>query len=101
MDTARKAMARTVLFLVLIAITPAAYSQALKNSIQTPPAGALVEEFSFLLKDFRMDHQGQENNLNIAVSYRYVSNIFKADYPDFRSLAKDIEMLLASYPQRR
>ena len=47
MYTARKAMALTVLFLVLIVITPAAYSQALKNSIQTPPAGALVEEFSF------------------------------------------------------
>ena len=58
----------------------------------------LVEEFSFLIKDFRMDHQSQANNLNISVSYRYVSNISKADYPDFRWLAKDIETLLASYP---
>jgi hypothetical protein len=61
-------------------------------------AGSLVEEFSFLLKDFRMDHQGQANNLNISISYRYAANITKADYPDFRWLAKDVETLLSDYP---
>jgi hypothetical protein len=90
-------MTRTVIFVVLLVITPAVYSQALKNSSQKP-GGVLVEEFSFLIKDFRMDHQAQTNNLNISVSYRYASNISKADYPDFRWLAKDIETLLASYP---
>ena len=90
-------MTRTVIFVVLLVITPAVYSQALKTSTQKP-GGVLVEEFSFLIKDFRMDHQSQANNLNISVSYRYVSNISKADYPDFRWLAKDIETLLASYP---
>lgn len=90
-------MTRTVIFVVLLVITPAVYSQALKTSTQKP-GGVLVEEFSFLIKDFRMDHHSQANNLNISVSYRYVSNISKADYPDFRWLAKDIETLLASYP---
>lgn len=90
-------MTRTVIFVVLLVITPVVYSQALKTSTQKP-GGVLVEEFSFLIKDFRMDHQSQANNLNISVSYRYVSNISKADYPDFRWLAKDIETLLASYP---
>ena len=90
-------MTRTVIFVVLLVITPAVYSQALKTSTQKP-GGVLVEEFSFLIKDFRMNHQSQANNLNISVSYRYVSNISKADYPDFRWLAKDIETLLASYP---
>ena len=88
-------MTRTVIFVLLLLITPAVYSQALKTS---PHAGALVEEFSFVIKDFRMDHQGQANNLNISVSYRYITNIAKADYPDFRRLARDIETVLASYP---
>jgi hypothetical protein len=62
--------------------------------------GPLVEEFSFLIKDFRMDHQTQTNNLNISISYRYIANIQKSQYPDFRSLAKDVETLLANYPNK-
>ena len=61
---------------------------------------APVEEFSFLIKDFKMDHQTQANNLNILISYRYVANIRKSDYPDFRWLAKDVESLLANYPNK-
>ena len=61
---------------------------------------SLVEEFSFQIKDFRMDHQTQTNNLNISISYRYTTNIQKADYPDFRWLAKDVETLLSNYPNK-
>lgn len=93
-----KSMIRTLLFLVLVVTSPCVYSQSLKNSDRMQTAGAPIEEFSFLIKDFRMDHQTQANNLNISVSYRYVANISKPDYPDFRWLAKDIETLLASYP---
>jgi hypothetical protein len=75
---------------------PAVYSQTPERSRQM--TGSLVEEFSFLLKDFRMVHQGQANNLNISISYRYRANITKADYPDFRWLAKDVETLLSNYP---
>jgi hypothetical protein len=60
--------------------------------------GAAVEEFSFLIKDFQLDHQTEHHNLNISLSYRYVANITKADYPDFRWLAKDVETFLQNYP---
>jgi len=89
-----KSISRTLVILALVAAAPAVYSQAPER--RTP--GSLVEEFSFLLKDFRMDHQGQANNLNISISYRYAANIKKADYPDFRWLAKDVETFLTNYP---
>ena len=77
-----------VLFVFLLACSSVAYSQS------------LVEEFSFVIKDFKMDHQTQTNNLNISISYRYIANIQKADYPDFRWLAKDVETLLSNYPNK-
>lgn len=70
---------------------PAVHSQTPRNSL-------LVEEFSFVLKDFKIDHQGENNVLNISISFRYVPNITKAEYPDFRWLAKDVETLLSNYP---
>ena len=76
------------IFLLLLACSSVAYSQS------------PVEEFSFEIKDFKMDHQTQTNNLNISISYRYVANIQKADYPDFRRLAKDVESLLSNYPNK-
>ena len=75
-------------FVLLVACSSAAYSQS------------LVEEFSFVIKDFKMDHQKQTNNLNISISYRYVDNIQTPEYPDFRWLAKDVETLLANYPNK-
>jgi hypothetical protein len=76
------------IFVLLVACSSAAYSQT------------LVEEFSFTIKDFKMDHQTQTNNLNISISYRYILNIQKSEYPDFRWLAKDVESLLANYPNK-
>ena len=76
------------IFVLLFACSSVAYSQS------------LIEEFSFQIKDFRMDHQTQTNNLNISISYRYTTNIQKADYPDFRWLAKDVETLLSNYPNK-
>ncbi|HET6852631.1 MAG TPA: hypothetical protein VFH46_09920 [Pyrinomonadaceae bacterium] len=61
-------------------------------------ANGLVEEFSFSIKDFKIDHQGESNVLNISISYRYVDNIANSEYPDFRSLAHDVETFLTSYP---
>ena len=76
------------IFLLLLACSSVAYSQS------------LVEEFSFVIKDFKMDHQTQTNNLNISISYRYITNIQKSEYPDFRWLAKDVETLLSNYPNK-
>lgn len=73
---------------------PAVYSQ----TVSTPRNSLLVEEFSFSLRDFKIDHQGETNTLNISISYRYVANITKSEYPDFRWLAKDVETLLNNYP---
>ena len=77
-----------IIVFVLLACSSAAYSQS------------LTEEFSFQIKDFKMDHQTQTNNLNISISYRYIANIQKPDYPDFRWLAKDVETLLSNYPNK-
>jgi hypothetical protein len=93
------------MFFILVFVSTAScfsavYSQTPERSSSTRVAGSLVEEFSFLIKDFRMDHQGQANNLNLSISYRYRTNITKADYPDFRWLAKDVETLLSNYPNK-
>ena len=85
-------------FVATVSGSSLVYSQTPEPRAGTRIASALVEEFSFLIKDFRMDHQGQANNLNITISYRYAANITKADYPDFRWLAKDVETLLNDYP---
>ena len=82
------------IFVFLIVSSPVVYSQ----TASTPRNGLLVEEFSFSLKDFKIDHQGENNTLNISMSYRYVANITRSEYPDFRWLVKDVETLLTNYP---
>jgi len=73
-------------------------SPQLAGSKQQPHVdNTLVEEFSFLIKDFKVDHQG-ENTLNIKVKIRYKKSMLVTDYPDFRVIAKDIEAFLTSYP---
>lgn len=91
-------ISRILVIVALLATVPTVYSQVPERTSSTRMEGSLVEEFSFLIKDFRMDHQGQANNLNFTISYRYATNITKADYPDFRWLAKDVETLLSNYP---
>src|ERR1041385_5394896 len=77
-----------LIFVLLVACSSVAYSQS------------PVEEFSFAINDFKMDHQTQTNNLNLTISYRYIANIQKSQYPDFRWLAKDVETLLSNYPNK-
>lgn len=88
------------IFLFSAMSLPVVYSQTVSNQVvqQKQDGGPPVEEFSFLLSDFKIDHQGETNNLDIAISYRYVPNITKSEYPDFRWLAKDVETLLTNYP---
>jgi hypothetical protein len=91
--TSFKSLTPAIFLFVFLSAAPLVHSQSLKSP-------ALVEEFSFLLKDFKMDHQGEVNTLNISISFRYVANIKNADYPDFRWLAKDVETLLTNYPNK-
>jgi hypothetical protein len=113
-----KLMCNLAGILLLSALSlPMVYSQPLKpagnhaiskSRIVTPvaqqkqqEAGQLIEEFSFLIKDFKVDHQGEANTLNISISYRYVSGIANSNYPDFRLLARDVEALLTNYPNEK
>jgi hypothetical protein len=92
-------LSRRLLGIVLLTISSGLviYAQS-PAPISRQTAGTLVEEFSFLIKDFKIDHQTENNNLNISISFRYVPNITKSEYPDFRWLAKDVETLLTNYP---
>ena len=60
----------------------------------------LTEEFSFLIEDFKMNHQSSINNLNIKVRYGYENGILESKYPDFRAILKDIEDFLNNYPNK-
>ncbi len=60
----------------------------------------LTEEFSFLIQDFKMNHQSEVNNLNIKVRLRYENGISESKYPDFRAILKDIEDFLNNYPNK-
>ena len=103
-----KQLVRTLAILLLAASSlPSVYSQSsikkgnptnIVSQRKLQDHGRLVEEFSFWIKDFKVDHQGENHNLNISISYRYVANITKTQYPDFRWLAKDVETLLTNYP---
>ena len=104
------------LFLLLLLLTLSAsvvYSQSAKpvgsDSTSKPKTvsqlpkklvgdASLSEEFSFWIKDFKVEHQSLTNNVNISVSFRYVPNIKNSEYPDFRWLTKDVESFLTSYP---
>ena len=58
----------------------------------------LREEFSFKLKDFKVDHQAENNTLQVQVRYTYKPGIKEAEYPDFIPMAKDVEQFLTNYP---
>lgn len=65
----------------------------------TIKADVLEEQFSFLIKDFKIDHQGEHNNLNIEILLHYKPGMANSEYPDFMLIARDIEALLTNYPE--
>jgi len=94
-----------VLLFSLSGVSAAAQTSPPKRSAvrlhqRSPRRPDLNEQFSFFIKDFKMDHQSQLNTLNISVGYTYTANISTADYPDFRLIEKDIETLLNTYPNK-
>jgi hypothetical protein len=101
---------RLLIGLLLVLSTVPVYSQTLEtanqrlvvHNLQHPqPADSLIEEFSFVIKDFKVEHQGEHNVLNISVLMRYLPNVSNADYPDYRAVAKDIETFLTNYPSEQ
>lgn len=77
---------------------PSVTKQTQKTDTVKSLPGVLKEEFTFLIKDFKIDHQGENNNLNITIRYRYKPHISNSEYPDFTVVARDIETLLTNYP---
>ena len=61
-------------------------------------AAALTEEFSFLMQDFKITHQSEDNILNIKVRFCYENGISNSKYPDFRAILNDIQDFLTNYP---
>ncbi len=49
-------------------------------------SNVLTEEFSFLIEDFKMNHQSEVNNLNIKIHLQYENGISESRYPDFRAI---------------
>src|SRR5258705_10494327 len=52
-----------------------------KQAATTVKSGVLEEQFSFLIKEFKIDHQGENNNLNITIWYRYKPIVSNSQYP--------------------
>lgn len=92
------------IFLLSTASFSIAYSQTGIATRTAQPrqqqTSQLIEQFSFSIPSFEMNHQGETNKLNISISYRYATNIANSEYPDFRWLAKDVETLLKDYPNK-
>lgn len=57
-----------------------------------------TEGFYFLMNDYKLDHQGEVNTLNIKVSYEYHVGIADNQYPDFIPIRKDVDKFLTEYP---
>ncbi|MCA1636855.1 MAG: hypothetical protein LC768_00705 [Acidobacteria bacterium] len=61
-------------------------------------SNSLTEGFTFLIQDFKFNHQSELNNLNIKVQYTYKARIRESEYPDFTLILKDIQKFLQNYP---
>ena len=77
---------------------PSVTKQNQKTGTTKSSPGVLKEEFTFLIKDFKIDHQGENSNLNITIRYRYKAHVSNSEYPDFTLVARNIETLLTDYP---
>lgn len=95
-----------VVALILTCAGSAAFAQSIKwtnkqrpsaKRIQTNSAPALAEGFYFLMNDYKMEHQGEANTLNIKVSYEYNAGIADSQYPDFIPIRKDVDTFLREY----
>jgi hypothetical protein len=62
------------------------------------PKPALAESFYFSMTDYKMEHQGEVNLLNIRLSYEYNAGIADNQYPDFIPIRKDVDLFLTEYP---
>jgi hypothetical protein len=50
------------------------------------------------MNDYKIEHQGEINILNIKVNYSYVRGIAGSQYPDFIPIRMDVDKFLTEYP---
>ena len=96
---------KQILFLaiiILLLISPVSAQKSLSSDTDSKNENSvlLAEDFSFLIQDFKMNHQSEVNNLNIKIRVRYENGISDSKYPDFRAIVKDIEDFLNNYPNK-
>lgn len=60
----------------------------------------IVEEYSFLIQAFHMQHAAAEAVLDIRIRYKYLAELSPAEYPDFREIAETIKTYLTGYPNK-
>lgn len=92
-----------IAFPLLIQAGSATRAQSLKSqppakTSKARPAPLPVESFYFLMGDYKMEHQGEINTLNIKISYEYNAGIADNQYPDFIPIRKDADRFLTNYP---
>lgn len=104
-DFAPKTMNTIIRRLLLIGLSVicadiATFAQPARTSRspQTSRPRALSESFYFLMNDYKMEHQGEVNTLNIKVSYEYNAGIKDQEYPDFIPIRNDVDKFLREYP---
>lgn len=68
------------------------------KAAKTKQTVTLTEGFYFLMNDYKLDHQGEVNTLNLKLSYEYISDIADDQYPDFIPIRKDVDKFLTDYP---
>jgi len=96
---------KQILFLaiiIILLISPVSAQKSLSSDTDSKNENSvlLAEDFSFLIQDFKMNHQSEVNNLNIKIRVRYENGISDSKYPDFRAIVKDIEDFLNNYPNK-
>src|SRR5215212_7522091 len=100
-------MKQTIRFLLIaslmfICASVPARAQSFTPKIGRPkadkPNPAVAESFYFLMNDYKMEHQGEANLLNIRLSYAYNAGIADNEYPDFIPIRMDVDKFLTEYP---
>ena len=89
---------RLLLIGLLITCADIATFAQTSRSPQTGRLSALSEGFYFLMNDYKMEHQGEVNTLNIKLSYDYNAGIKDQEYPDFIPIRNDVDKFLREYP---
>lgn len=89
----------SALLWVVLGLAPATNAQ--QRPFKPRSTDVVREEFSFKLKDFKVEHQAETNTLNILVQFTYKTGIKEGEYPNFIPMAKDVEQFLTNYPNER